>query len=102
MNARTLWLNVGWLIVLVVTFAVPLTLDGFGRLTYFTSLTMWAIPILYLWPVFQAITAKGTKRMLASVPDQRSRSRIVIVSSRPGPTPIAEIGALIIASNTAT
>jgi len=61
-NARTLWLNLGWLIVLVVTFSVPLTLDGFGRLTYFTSLTMWAIPILYLWPVFQAITAEGTGR----------------------------------------
>lgn len=29
---RTFWLNLGWLVVLVVTFAVPLTLDAVGRL----------------------------------------------------------------------
>jgi hypothetical protein len=46
MDMRTFWLNLGWLVVLVLTFAVPLTLDGFGRLNYFTSLTMWLIPIL--------------------------------------------------------
>ena len=62
MKPRTLWLNLGWLVVLVVTFAVPLILDGSGGLTYFTSLTIWAIPILYLWPVFRAITAEGTGR----------------------------------------
>jgi hypothetical protein len=61
-NARTVWLNLGWLVVLVVTFAIPLTLDAFGRLTYFTSLTIWGLPILYLWPVFLAITAEGTGR----------------------------------------
>jgi hypothetical protein len=62
MNMRTFWLNLGWLVVLVLTFAVPLTLDAFGRLNYFTSLTMWLIPILYLWPTFGMLTANGTGR----------------------------------------
>jgi hypothetical protein len=48
--------------MLVVTFAVPLTLDAVGRLTYFTSLALWGIPILYLWPAFMMITAEGTGR----------------------------------------
>ena len=59
---RTFWLNLGWLIVLVLTIAVPLGLDAAGRLTYFTSLSLWGIPILYLWPVFRLITAEGTGR----------------------------------------
>ena len=62
MGIRTFWLNLGWLVMLVVTFAVPLALDPFGRLTYFTSLALWGIPILYLWPVFTMITAEGTGR----------------------------------------
>ena len=62
MKMRTFWLNLGWLVVLVVTFAVPLTLDAFSRLDYFTSLTMWLIPILYLWPTFAMLTANGTGR----------------------------------------
>ena len=62
MTIRTFWLNLGWLVVLVVTVAVPLTLDAVGRLTYFTSLVLWGIPILYLWPVFGLITADGTGR----------------------------------------
>jgi hypothetical protein len=62
MKIRTFWLNLGWLVVLVVTFAVPLTLDAFSRLNYFTSLTMWLIPILYLWPTFAMLTANGTGR----------------------------------------
>jgi hypothetical protein len=62
MKMRTFWLNLGWLVVLVVTFAVPLTLDAFSRLNYFTSLTMWLIPILYLWPAFAMLTANGTGR----------------------------------------
>src|SRR5687767_13499758 len=62
MNIRTFWLNLGWLVMLVVTVAVPLGLDAAGRLTYFTSLVFWGIPILYLWPVFNAITAEGTGR----------------------------------------
>jgi len=51
-----------WLVMLVVTVAVPLGLDAAGRLTYFTSLALWGIPILYLWPVFNSITANGTGR----------------------------------------
>jgi hypothetical protein len=56
------WLNLGWLVMLVVTVAVPLALDAAGRLTYFTSLAFWGIPILYLWPVFSTLTADGTGR----------------------------------------
>jgi hypothetical protein len=59
---RTFWLNLGWLIVLVLTVAVALGLDAVGRLTYFTSLVLWGIPILYLWPVFSMLTASGTGR----------------------------------------
>jgi hypothetical protein len=62
MGLRTFWLNLGWLVMLVVTFAVTLGLDAIGRLTYFTSLAFWAIPILYLWPVFMSITAAGSGR----------------------------------------
>jgi hypothetical protein len=62
MRFRALWLNLGWLVMLVVTVAVPLGLDAFGGLTYFTSLVLWGIPILYLWPVFNMLTAEGTGR----------------------------------------
>ena len=59
---RAFWLNLGWLVMLVLTVAVPLGLDAVGRLTYFTSLAFWGIPILYLWPVFNMLTAEGTGR----------------------------------------
>ena len=62
MTLRTFWLNLGWLVMLVVTVALPLSLDPSGHLTYFTSLALWGIPILYLWPVFTSITAEGTGR----------------------------------------
>ena len=62
MGRRDAWMNVGWLVVLVGVFAVPLTLDGVGRLTYFWSLTMWALPVLYLFPLFHAVTAGGRGR----------------------------------------
>ena len=62
MTIRTFWLNLGWLVVLVLTVAVALGLDAVGRLTYFTSLVLWGIPILYLWPVFNMLTAEGTGR----------------------------------------
>ena len=62
MTIRTFWLNLGWLVMLVVTVAVPLALDAVDRLTYFTSLVLWGLPILYLWPVFNMITADGTGR----------------------------------------
>ena len=62
MTTRTFWLNLGWLVILVLTVAVPLGLDAVGRLTYFTSLAFWGIPILYLWPVFNTLTAEGTGR----------------------------------------
>ena len=62
MTIRTFWLDLGWLVVLVVTLALPLVLDAFGRLKYFTSLALWGIPILYLWPVFAMLTADGTGR----------------------------------------
>jgi hypothetical protein len=62
MKLRGFWLDLGWLIVLVVTIAVPLLLDAAGRLSYFTSLMLWGIPIAYLWPVFNTLTASGTGR----------------------------------------
>ncbi len=62
MDARAVWRNLGWLVVLVTTVAVPLVLDAYGRLTYLTSLLFWAIPILYLWPLFLGLTAEGTGR----------------------------------------
>ena len=62
MTIRTFWLNLGWLVMLVLTVAVPLGLDAVGRLTYFTSLAFWCIPILYLWHVFNMLTAEGTGR----------------------------------------
>src|ERR1044072_9513619 len=62
MTTRTFWLDLGWLVILVLTVAVPLGLDAVGRLTYFTSLALWAIPIAYLWPVFNSLTADCTGR----------------------------------------
>jgi hypothetical protein len=62
MTIRTFWLNLGWLIMLVVTVGIPLGLDAIGLLTYFSSLALWGIPILYLLPVFRSITAQGTGR----------------------------------------
>src|SRR5215204_4649967 len=62
MTIRTFWLNLGWLVMLVLTVAVPLGLDAIGHLTYFTSLALWGIPILSLWRVFILITAEGTGR----------------------------------------
>ena len=62
MTIRTFWLNLGWLVMLVVTVAVALGLDAAGRLTYFTSLVLWGLPILYLWPVFRMITTEGAER----------------------------------------
>jgi hypothetical protein len=62
MTVRTFWLNLGWLVMLVVTVGVPLGLDAIGQLTYFSSLALWGLPILYLWPVFVSITAEGTGR----------------------------------------
>ena len=62
MALRAFWLNLGWLVVLVTTVAVPLWLNAIGRLMYFTSLVLWGIPILYLGHVFTLITAEGSGR----------------------------------------
>ena len=62
MELRAFWINLGWLVVLVVTIATPLLLDAVGRLTYFSSLVLWGIPLLYLWPVFLSLTASGSGR----------------------------------------
>jgi hypothetical protein len=59
---KQVWKDVGWVFVLVATFAVPFALDAVGRLTYFTSLVFWVLPILYLWPLFHSLTAQGTGR----------------------------------------
>ena len=60
--SRTFWMNLGWLIVLVATVGAALGLDAAGHLTYFTSLVLWGIPIVYLWPLFMVLTADGTGR----------------------------------------
>ena len=62
MDLRAFWINLGWLVVLVVTVATPFALDALGRLTYFSSLVFWGIPLLYLWPTFRGLTAAGTGR----------------------------------------
>jgi hypothetical protein len=62
MSICAFWLDLGWLVMLVATFVVALGLDAVGRLTYFTSLTLWAIPITYLWPLFLATTTDGHRR----------------------------------------
>jgi hypothetical protein len=62
MTPRSFLVDLGWLAVLIVTVAVPLALDASGRLTYFASLAFWAIPLLYLWPVFRRLTAAGHER----------------------------------------
>jgi hypothetical protein len=59
---RTLWLDLGWLVVLVMTFATTLTLDAFGALNYFWSLLLWAIPLAYLMPLFLTLTRDGSGR----------------------------------------
>jgi hypothetical protein len=59
MRVQDFWRDLGWLVVLVVTFAVPLTLDAAGHLSYFTSLCIWLIPIVYAWPLFHRATASG-------------------------------------------
>ena len=62
MATRSFLVDLGWLVALVVTVAVSLTLDAVGHLTYFTSLTFWAIPLVYLWPVFRRLTSGGHER----------------------------------------
>jgi hypothetical protein len=62
MRVTGVWGNLGWLVVLVAVFAVPLGLDAFGQLNYFTSLLMWALPAAYLVRTFQGITAGGQGR----------------------------------------
>ena len=59
---RSVWLDLGWLIVLVLTLALPLALHQAGRLTYAWSLSLWIVPILYLTPLFLRVTADGTGR----------------------------------------
>jgi hypothetical protein len=61
--ARTIWLDLGWLVMLVITLAVPLVLDTFGRLTYASSLAFWIIPIVYLLPLFLTLTTGDKQRL---------------------------------------
>lgn len=55
-------MDLGWLLVLTVTFAVILVLDELQKLNYASSLLLWLIPILYLVPLFATITSSGTGR----------------------------------------
>jgi hypothetical protein len=73
---RALWLDLGWLVVLVITW-----LGGAAgarclwEAHVLTSLLLWLIPIVYLWPLFHTITADGTGRRRAwSVSIRRHRA----------------------------
>lgn len=66
-RVRSFWLELGWLVTLVITFAVPLALDEAGALTYMTSLLFWLIPIVYLTWTFVTITAGGQGRRRAAL-----------------------------------
>jgi hypothetical protein len=59
---RKLWLDLGWLIVLTITFGTTLVLDALGVLNYAWSLLLWGIPIAYLAPLFAMLTREGTGR----------------------------------------
>ena len=59
---RTVWLDLGWLVVLVISLAFPLVVDALGKLSYAWSLAFWLIPILYLIPLFLTLTADGHGR----------------------------------------
>jgi hypothetical protein len=59
---RDLSMQLGWVAVLVVTFATTLGLDAVGALTYMSSLLFWGIPIVYLAWTFRTITAGGQGR----------------------------------------
>ena len=59
---RTVWLDLGWLVVLVIALAFPFVVDAFGKLSYAWSLAFWAIPILYLIPLFLTLTGGGQGR----------------------------------------
>jgi hypothetical protein len=59
---RRLWLDLGWLFVLILTFGTTLSLDALGVLNYAWSLLLWAIPIAYLVPLFATVTSQGTGR----------------------------------------
>lgn len=54
--------DLGWLIVFVASWAIPLTIDGVHGLSYFTSLLFWALPIGYLLPFFLVETRAPTTR----------------------------------------
>jgi hypothetical protein len=62
MTARSIWMNLGWLVALIATIAAALLLDAVQQLRYFTSLVLWVIPIAYLVPLFLTVTAEGSGR----------------------------------------
>ena len=59
---RTVWLDLGWLVVLIIALAFPFVVDAFGKLSYAWSLAFWVIPILYLIPLFLTLTGGGQGR----------------------------------------
>src|SRR3982751_5235438 len=82
---RSFWLELGWLVTLVITIAIPLGLDAVGALTYLTSLLFWLIPIVYLSWTFMTITAGGSGAAPQGAPDQRVHHRRA--RCRPGLSP---------------
>ena len=49
---RNLWKRLDWLFVLVLSWIIPLGFFDLWKVSYFSTLLFWVIPILYLFPVF--------------------------------------------------
>src|SRR5882672_2546895 len=57
--------NVDWLIVLLVSWVLPLGLVPAFEVSYFSSLLFWVVPILALLPRFLSLTHPGSRRRRA-------------------------------------
>ncbi len=57
--------NVDWLVVLLVSWVLPLGLIPAFTVSYFNSLLFWVIPILALLPRFLGLTHAGSRRRRA-------------------------------------
>src|SRR5262245_54673511 len=54
-----------WLIVLIVSWLLPLGFVPFVKVTYFSSLLFWLVPIACLIPRFLHLTHTGSRRRRA-------------------------------------
>lgn len=56
---------VDWVVAIILSWAIPLRLVTDRDVTYFTSLTLWVVPILLLLPRFYTETDAGGRRRRA-------------------------------------